>query len=111
MQKKEPTKVRQPKFLLGQLVHHKLFGYRGVIIDCDLQFDMDDEWYEEMAKSRPSKDQPWYRVLVHEQDHETYVAEGNLEADSSGVPIDNPDVEAFFDEMVDGHYARTKDLN
>jgi heat shock protein HspQ len=50
-------------------------------------------------------------VLVHETHDETYVAERNLELDDSGIPIDHPLVEHFFDGMHDGHYVRNRDLN
>ena len=53
------------KFAIGQLVHHQLFEYRGVIIDVDATFQGTEEWYEHVAKSRPPKDAPWYRVLIH----------------------------------------------
>ena len=69
------------KFCIGQLIHHKLFGYRGVIVEVDLHFKNSDEWYESMAKSRPPKDLPWYHVRVINAQHMTYVAEQNLEMD------------------------------
>jgi heat shock protein HspQ len=69
------------KFCVGQLVHHKKFGYRGVIVDVDLHFKNSDEWYEVMAKSRPPKDHPWYHVQVLNGPHMTYVAERHLEMD------------------------------
>jgi heat shock protein HspQ len=55
----------QAKFSIGQLVHHRLFDYRGVIVDVDAVFLGSEEWYEQVAKSKPPKDQPWYHVLVH----------------------------------------------
>lgn len=100
-----------PRFTLGQLVHHKRFDYRGVVIDIDLEFSLTDEWYEQVARSRPPKDRPWYRVLVHGGTQETYVAERHLEDDPSGEPIDHPGVAEVFDELVDGHYVRNRDLN
>ena len=69
------------KFCIGQLIHHKLFDYRGIILGVDLEFKQTDEWYDEMARSRPPKDKPWYHVLVHQQGSQTYVAEQNLESD------------------------------
>lgn len=103
--------VAKPKFTIGQIVHHRLFGYRGVVIDIDLVFELSDEWYEQVAKTRPPKDQPWYRVLVGDAVHETYVAERHLEADSTGNPIDHPLVSEFFDDFEDGHYVRSRSLN
>lgn len=63
------------KFSVGQLVHHKKFDYRGVVVDVDPRFQGTEEWYEQVAKSRPPKDKPWYHVLVHEAGINTYVAE------------------------------------
>lgn len=95
----------QAKFSIGQTVSHLLFGYRGVIYDVDPVFLGSEEWYDEVAKSRPPKDQPWYRVLVHGGQHETYVAERNLMADSSGDAIAHPAVAGLFSEFRDGVYA------
>lgn len=95
----------QAQFSIGQLVEHKLFGYRGVIYDVDPVFSGSEEWYRQMAKSRPPKDRPWYRVLVHDAAHETYVAERNLEPDSSGEAIRHPGVAAVFGGFEDGVYV------
>lgn len=43
------------KFSVGQLIHHKKFDYRGVIVDVDPQFQGTEEWYEQVAKSRPDR--------------------------------------------------------
>lgn len=94
----------EAKFSIGQTVHHLLFGYRGVIYDVDPFFLGTDEWYDEVAKSRPPKDQPWYKVLVHDALHETYVAERNLELDRSGLRIEHPGVPILFSDFVGGRY-------
>jgi heat shock protein HspQ len=93
------------KFAIGQLVHHRLFEYRGVVVDVDPEFQGSEEWYEQVAKSRPPKKAPWYRVLVHEADDVTYVAERNLEADSRAEPIIHPLVEDVFSHFEDGRYV------
>jgi len=95
-------------FNVGQLVRHSLFEYRGVIIDVDPEFMLSAEWYDLMAKSRPPKDAPWYRVLVHDAQHETYVAERNLEACDTEEPIDNPGIESYFSGFEDGKYILDK---
>ena len=92
------------RFSIGELAQHKLFDYRGVILDVDPHFMLSDEWYETVARSRPPKDQPWYRVLVHEAMHETYVAERNLEPDTSDEPILHPLIESCFHSFSDGRY-------
>lgn len=92
------------KFSVGQLVEHRLFDYRGVIVDVDPVFQGTEEWYEFMARSRPPKDRPWYHVLVHEADHLTYVAEQNLRLDTSGKPINHPSLKEYFVGLRDGAY-------
>ena len=96
--------TRTAKFEIGAIVHHKLFDYRGVVFDADPTFQGSEEWYREMARSRPPKDQPWYHVLVDGGSHTTYVAERNLEADAVGAPIDHPTVGEIFLDFADGRY-------
>ena len=99
----------QANFLVGQIIHHKLFDYIGVVFDVDATFQGSDEWYEQVAGSRPPKDQPWYHVLVNEAAHTTYVAERNLEPDTTGRPIDHPAVGTFFADLGDeGYIPRQK---
>ncbi len=92
------------KFDVGQIVLHRLFNYRGVVIDVDPDFQNSEEWYDQVALSRPPKNKPWYRVLVHNAVHETYVAERNLEPDDLNEPIIHPLVNEFFDNFENGHY-------
>ncbi len=92
------------KFSIGQLVHHRLFDYRGVIADVDPTFQGTEEWYEQMARSRPPKDEPWYHVLVDQAEHTTYVAERNLKSDKRNDPIDHPLCDHFFSEFRNGQY-------
>ncbi len=93
------------KFSVGQLVSHKLFDYRGVIVDADPEYLGSEEWYEQVARSRPPKDRPWYHVLVHDAAHNTYVAERHLEPDLSGAAINHPLIEIYFSGMANGRYV------
>jgi heat shock protein HspQ len=102
---------QRARFSVGQLVHHRRFGYRGVILDVDASFSLSEDWYEHMARSRPPKDRPWYQVLVHDADHTTYVAERNLEPDESGAPIRHPLLEEYFTGFEDGRYSRGQPVN
>ena len=103
--------IQVAHFSVGQLVHHKTFGYRGVVFDVDPVFSGTDEWYEQVARSRPPKNQPWYHVLVHGADHTTYVAERNLERDDSCDPIQHPLIEAFFSNFENGEYHTERTTN
>jgi heat shock protein HspQ len=99
------------KFHTGQVIRHKLFDYRGVIVGVDQSFQLSEEWYEQVARSRPPKDRPWYRVLVHGGHHTTYVAERNLEVGADGQPVEHPFLERFFDKFDDGFYSNSGEEN
>ncbi len=99
------------KFHVGELIHHKRFDYRGVVVDVDATFAGTEEWYDTMARSRPPKDEPWYHVLVHGAEHSTYVAERNLETDPTGEPIAHPVLDRIFDELRDGVYVRHRPMH
>ena len=88
--------MKQAKFSIGQVVKHKLFNYYGVIYDADPIFMGSEEWYQNVAKTRPPKDQPWYRILVDGNDHETYVAQRNLES-CKYREIEHPMLDIYFD--------------
>ena len=92
------------KFAPGDLITHNLFDYRGVVIYIDPHFLGSTEWYENVAKSRPPKDRPWYHVLVDGGDVQTYVAERNLKPDPSGQPISHPEVDAYFSSLGEEGY-------
>ena len=105
------TNITRVNFSVGDVVHHLLFGYRGVVVDIDYKFQATDEWYEQVARSRPPKDKPWYHVLVHNKEHTTYVAEQNLELDSNAEPIEHPLLEHFFSSYENGKYIQRKSVN
>ena len=99
------------KFSVGDLIHHRLFDYRGVVYDVDSIFSMSDDWYEQVAKSRPPKNEPWYHVLVHGSNQTTYVAEQNLEADSDGRAVTHPLITHYFSRFQNGRYVRQDQVN
>ena len=100
-----------PKFDPGELIHHKRFDYRGVIVSVDETFAGTEEWYERVARSRPPKDRPWYHVLVHGSAVQTYVAERHLEPAADRSPIEHPLLGLYFDELRDGVYVRVRLMN
>jgi len=105
------TRITRAQYAIGDLVHHRLFDYRGVIVDVDPNFQGTEEWYRAVAKSHPPKDKPWYHVLVHESFHTTYVAERNLEPDESLYPIEHPMIEQFFSRFENGRYISESQAN
>ena len=105
------TKITSTQFAIGDLIRHRLFDYRGVIVDVDPTFQSTEEWYETVAKSRPPKDKPWYHVLVHGASHSTYVAERNLEPDESTDPIVHPMIDQVFTRFENGRYVHHSRTN
>lgn len=101
----------QAQFSIGQIVHHNMFDYRGVIVDVDANFQGTEEWYEQVARSRPPKDQPWYHVLVDNAIHMTYVAERHLEPASNAQAISHPAIQVYFDDFQDGVYQIRRSTN
>ncbi len=97
--------VHHAKFRVGQIIVHKLFNYRGIIFDVDPVFQGSEEWYRKVALSCPPKDEPWYKVLVHNALHDTYVAERNMIADGTNEPIFHPLIGNFFELRQDGVYV------
>ena len=100
-----PIKVKDAKFAIGQIIHHTLFDYRGVIVDVDPMFCGSDQWYTRVATTHPPKDEPWYHVLVDNADHHTYVAECNLEVDSSNKAVNHPLIDEVFEGFENGCYV------
>lgn len=94
-----------PRFKPGQLVQHKRYRYRGVIVAVDANCLASDAWYAKNV-TQPNRNQPWYHVLVDQASRATYVAESNLELDKTGNPIDHPLIAHFFSDLSRGHYIR-----
>lgn len=98
------TKEIHAQFHPGQVVHHRRYDYRGVIVDVDPTCQADEAWYRS-NQTQPNRNQPWYHVLVDGGDFTTYVAEENLEPDPGGGPISHPLIPHFFREFRDGQYV------
>ena len=92
-------------FKPGQLVRHKRYGYRGVIVDHDPNCRAEETWYR-ANRTQPEREQPWYHVLVHDSDTTTYAAQTSLSEDHSGLEVTHPLVGVFFGSFNAGVYAR-----
>lgn len=99
------NRLPSPVFEPGQLVRHRRYDYRGVVVDRDGFCEADDAWYFK-NQTQPDRFQPWYHVLVHGSQACTYAASENLIADSSGLPIEHPLLSHFFSEFKEGAYVR-----
>lgn len=92
-------------FKKGDLVRHKRYGYRGVIVDFDDSCQADDRWYHSNS-TQPSKDQPWYFVLVHNSNNVTYAARSSLDFDDTEKEVKHPLIPHFFINFIGNKYIR-----
>ncbi|BFZ25200.1 hypothetical protein BsWGS_28239 [Bradybaena similaris] len=108
------TEVRSPRpldvrFRVGQVVRHKIWGYKGVIIGWDPVAHAPEQWLNQMHP--PDKwhwrKMPNYSVLVDVKDRPvpqvTYVPQENMEV-ITGTEISHPDVDSYFDSFDGGQY-------
>ena len=93
------------RFQIGQLVRHRRYRYRGVIVAFDLACGADEAWYQ-TNQTQPDRDQPWYHVLVHGSPQTTYAAEANLRTDPNPQPIEHPLLAEFFCGFAEGRHLR-----
>ena len=91
--------IEAPKFIPGEVIFHKKYGYRGVIVHYDPNCQAPDAWYE-ANQTQPSRNQPWYHILVDGNQQVSYAAESNLTYDQLGKPVIHPMLNLFFS----GHY-------
>ena len=96
--------INKAKFKIGQIIHHRLFDYTGVVFDIDPIFQGSEEWYEHVAKSCPPKNKPWYHVLVHATEQSTYVAERNLDLEENPKAIQHPLINSLFTKFDGSQY-------
>jgi len=91
-------------YSVGQLVQHRHYGYRGVIVEYDEQCRAEDGWYYS-NRTQPERDQSWYHVLVHGRMHSTYAAEENLAPDTGGEQVIHPLIDRYFTAFRNGAYV------
>jgi len=103
--------VRSPrppfvKYRIGQVVRHKSWKYRGVIVGWDEEAKAPDSWLNEMhPKDKPEwRKMPNYAVLVDTRDRlapqMSYVVQDNIEVETGKV-VFHPLIEYYF-EHFDG---------
>ena len=100
--------ITETQFAIGQVVKHRTYPFRGVIIDIDHEFNNTEEWWLSIPEDvRPRKDQPFYHLLAESETtvYSAYVSEQNLLIDDSGKPVSHPEVEELFGEFLGDSYA------
>ncbi len=101
------------RFGIGEVVRHRLFGFRGVVFDVDPVFANSEEWYQAIPEDiRPPREQPFYHLLAENEEasYVAYVSQGNLVSDSEGGPVDHPTVPELFEQFNDGRYRMRRSL-
>ena len=107
--------IVSPTFNIGDVVKHRLYQFRGVIVDIDPEFANSEEWYQSIPEdSRPKKDQPFYHLLAENSEtfYSAYVSQRNLLPDSESGPIHHPDIDNLFSDVSNGRYIlKSSSLN
>jgi len=100
--------VTSTQFAIGQVVKHRIYDFRGVIVDVDPEFNNTEEWWLAIPEDvRPRKDQPFYHLLAENETtaYEAYVSEQNLLIDDTGAPVNHPQVAEVFGEFLGDSYV------
>jgi heat shock protein HspQ len=100
--------ITSTQFAIGQVVKHRVYDFRGVIVDVDPEFSNTEEWWESIPENiRPRRNQPFYHLLAENEStaYEAYVSEQNLLSDESGEPVDHPQIAEVFGEFLGASYA------
>ncbi|KAI8740953.1 F-box only protein 21 [Biomphalaria glabrata] len=103
------TNIRSPrpsevKYKVGQVVKHKIWGYRGVIIGWDPIAKAPEDWLNQMhpADKRHWRKMPNYSLLVDVRDRPepqmTYVPQENIEL-LTDTEIQHPNLQNYFDSF------------
>lgn len=98
---------KEPLFNIGDIVKHRIYHFRGVIIDVDPEFSNTEEWYQSIpAEIRPSRKQPYYHLMAENTEtfYTAYVSQQNLINDGENGPLEHPDLEEMFSGMDKGKY-------
>jgi heat shock protein HspQ len=103
--------VTHALFRIGDVVRHRLYGFRGVVFDVDPVFSNSEEWYNSIPEEqRPAREQPYYHLFAENEEgsYIAYVSQENLVHDM-GEPVDHPAIGEFFHKAADGSYRMRGD--
>lgn len=107
----QPRSPRPPnvKYRIGQVIRHKIWGYRGVIVGWDPKCRAPADWIKQMHdKDKPEwRDMPNYSILVDTRDRLTpqltYVPEENFEI-ITNMKIMHPGIDEYFEGFDGAQY-------
>ncbi|KAL5010203.1 hypothetical protein ScPMuIL_012508 [Solemya velum] len=107
----EPRSPRPPevKYRIGQVIKHKTWGYRGVIVGWDLVAKAPEAWFKEMHPKNKERwrQMPNYLILVDTRDRlvpqSTYVPEENIDI-LSNMQVFHPELEEYFEKFDGAQY-------
>nr|XP_039272131.1 uncharacterized protein LOC120346453 [Styela clava] len=98
--------VRSPrpkalKYRVGQVIKHKKYGYRGVIVGWDETCKAPKTWILTMHGNNPAiVKTPHYSILVDKRDRQeiqtTYVAQENIDI-VTNIEVQHPSIWDYFD--------------
>ena len=98
---------KEPLFNIGDIVKHRIYPFRGVIIDVAPEFSNTEEWYQSIpAEIRPSRKQPYYHLMAENTEtfYTAYVSQQNLVKDGENGPLEHPDIQEMFSGIDKGKY-------
>ncbi|KTC85043.1 heat shock protein HspQ [Legionella brunensis] len=99
---------KSAKFNVGDRVIHKNHGYRAVIVDIDPFFQASGRINPQVNKREFATRNPWYRLLVDESSHMTYVEECQLIKDPSKLAINNPHIDNYLSESQGDYHGNSR---
>lgn len=97
--------MNKTRYNIGEMVRHKRQDYIGIVVDIDACFQPSGKINPHINPECMSKKGPWYRLLVHDSELVTYVAEEDLKQIEIPQPIHHPELHHFLMD-VSGIYQR-----
>lgn len=100
-------RIAHARFGIGDVVRHRLYGFRGIVFDIDPAFANSEEWYEAIPLDmRPAREQPFYHLFAENEEgsYIAYVSQQNLVDDRQKEPVNHPAVSHLFNRQADGSY-------
>jgi heat shock protein HspQ len=97
----------EARFKSGDVIVHRRYGYRGIVVDVDEECCATDDWYYS-NQTQPDRYQPWLHILVDGAEQVAYVAQSSVEKDGSREKIRHSLLAYFFTKVESGRYIRNE---